>query len=48
MPTSDLDLTHAALDLLHAAQIRIAQLEQQNQALRDELRRVIRAAMGQP
>ena len=36
-------MVYAALDALHAAQLRIAALEQQVDALREELRRYVRA-----
>ena len=39
------ELAHAALDELHAAQVRIASLEAQLVALKEELRRVIRSAV---
>ncbi len=38
------ELAHAALDELHAAQVRIASLEAQLAALKEELRRYVRAA----
>jgi hypothetical protein len=38
-------LVYAALDALHLAQLRIASLEQQNQELREELRRYLASQM---
>lgn len=40
------EMTRAALDQLHAAQQRIAALEAQLKAAREEIRRYVRAKMG--
>jgi cell shape-determining protein MreC len=39
------EMVCSALDVLHQAQVRILSLEQQNQALREELARYVRSAV---